>query len=102
MCNCSICPIFSLKEANKRFDDFRRKKEEDDKMAYVHSVRTADAGITDRISAVFKDLGERYSQYATYRKTLRELGELSNRELADLGIHRSSLRAIAIEAAYGA
>ncbi|MGH1329880.1 MAG: DUF1127 domain-containing protein [Paracoccaceae bacterium] len=71
-------------------------------MAYVHSVRTADAGIADRISAIFKDLSERLAQYATYRKTLRELGELSNRDLADLGLHRSSLRAVAMEAAYGA
>jgi uncharacterized protein YjiS (DUF1127 family) len=33
-----------------------------------------------------------------YNETVRELGALSNRELADLGIHRSMITRIAIEA----
>jgi len=36
---------------------------------------------------------------AVYRSTLRELGILSNRELADIGIHRSQIRGIAQDAA---
>ena len=43
----------------------------------------------------------RFAQYRVYRKTLSELGELSNRELADLGLNRSMLKRIALEAAYG-
>lgn len=38
---------------------------------------------------------------AVYRQTLRELGELSNRELADLGLSRSNIRSVAYEAAWG-
>ena len=34
-----------------------------------------------------------------YKRTLNELSALSNRELADLGLHRSQLRGIAWQAA---
>ena len=36
-----------------------------------------------------------------YRTTLAELSALTNRELADLGIARSMIKGIALEAAYG-
>lgn len=71
-------------------------------MAYVNDIRSADAGLFDRIAAATKALGARYAQHRVYRQTLDELATLSNRELADLGLHRSQLRAIAHEAAYGA
>ena len=45
-------------------------------------------------------LSKRFAQYRTYRQTLTELETLSDRELADLGIHRSNLRGIAYRAAY--
>lgn len=35
---------------------------------------------------------------AVYRQTISELGSLSNRELADLGIYRSMIRQIATDA----
>jgi uncharacterized protein YjiS (DUF1127 family) len=50
----------------------------------------------ERITA----LREAIAQRTTYRKTVRELQELSNRDLADLGIHRSAIKSIAYEAAY--
>lgn len=45
-------------------------------------------------------LTKRFANYKTYRTTLEELQNLSDRELADLGIHRSTLRSIAYRAAY--
>ncbi|MEP5730490.1 MAG: DUF1127 domain-containing protein [Sulfitobacter sp.] len=36
-----------------------------------------------------------------YNSTYGELSKLSNRELADLGIARSNIRRMALEAAYG-
>ncbi|MGY9011961.1 MAG: DUF1127 domain-containing protein [Rhodobacterales bacterium] len=33
-----------------------------------------------------------------YRRTIQELSSLSTRELSDLGIHRSMIRQIALEA----
>jgi uncharacterized protein YjiS (DUF1127 family) len=45
---------------------------------------------------------ERYTQYRIYRKTLAELSMLTRRELSDLGLNRSMLKNVALEAAYGA
>ena len=42
----------------------------------------------------------RITRYRLYRKTLIELSELTTRELADLGLHRSMLKRVAYEAAY--
>lgn len=46
-------------------------------------------------------LKDKWVRYSVYRKTLNELSELSGRELADLGMHRSNLRSAAYAAAYG-
>lgn len=43
-----------------------------------------------------------YKQYRLYRQTVDELSQLSRHDLADLGIHPSSIRSIAHEAVYGA
>lgn len=48
----------------------------------------------------FADLQERIARYRLYRQTVNELGALSNRELADLGLCRSQIRALAYEVAY--
>ncbi|EGJ20554.1 hypothetical protein RSWS8N_00710 [Cereibacter sphaeroides WS8N] len=41
------------------------------------------------------------AQRRIYRQTVRELNSLTTRELSDLGIHRSMITRIAMEAAYG-
>ena len=46
-------------------------------------------------------LKDKWVRYRVYRQTLKELCELSGRELADLGMHRSNLRSAAYAAAYG-
>jgi len=38
---------------------------------------------------------------ALFRKTFAELDALSNRDLADLGMHRSTIKSVAYQAAYG-
>ena len=48
----------------------------------------------------FNTLREQMAKRAIYRTTVAELNSLSGRDLADLGIHRSSIRSIAYEAAY--
>ncbi|KKL11090.1 hypothetical protein LCGC14_2549290 [marine sediment metagenome] len=67
-------------------------------MAYLTTNRTA--GIFERIGGTFANAGESLERYRLYRRTLNELSALSNRELADLGVHRSAIRSIAHEAAY--
>ena len=54
------------------------------------------------LSGLRTNLAERFAQYRTYRTTLNELGMLTDRELADMGLHRGSIREIAFEAAYKA
>ncbi|MCV6584542.1 MAG: DUF1127 domain-containing protein [Marinibacterium sp.] len=50
---------------------------------------------------LFSDLRRRYATFRVYQKTLSEMRALSDRELADLGLHRSMLRRIALQAVYG-
>jgi len=45
-------------------------------------------------------LTDRVSRYMRFRKTLNELRELSDRELADLGLSRAMLPRIAQQAVY--
>jgi uncharacterized protein YjiS (DUF1127 family) len=42
------------------------------------------------------------SDYRLYLATMRELQQLSDRDLSDLGIHRTLIREIAYESVYGA
>ncbi|MEM9434437.1 MAG: DUF1127 domain-containing protein [Pseudomonadota bacterium] len=53
------------------------------------------------LSAEIEALKQRYAAYQVYRTTLNELRVLTARDLADLGISRSMIRSIALEAAYG-
>tara|TARA_B110000114_G_scaffold80256_2_gene84870 strand:+ start:3697 stop:3921 length:225 start_codon:yes stop_codon:yes gene_type:complete len=52
------------------------------------------------VSTAFADAAERHAKRRVYKATMNELGALSNRDLADLGISRSEVRRIAWEAAY--
>jgi uncharacterized protein YjiS (DUF1127 family) len=52
--------------------------------------------------APFARLRKAIADYRLYRATLEELAALNNRELADLGISRFSIREIARESVYGA
>ncbi|WP_223274754.1 DUF1127 domain-containing protein [Tateyamaria sp. syn59] len=51
---------------------------------------------------VFEAAAERRAKQRVYRTTLNELNALSNRELADLGLHRSELKRVAWESAQDA
>ncbi|NNE86993.1 MAG: DUF1127 domain-containing protein [Silicimonas sp.] len=64
------------------------------------TMTTASASFGARVANIFDGLRTRRAQYAVYRTTLRELEALSERELADLGIHRAEIRGIAYQAAY--
>lgn len=68
-------------------------------MAYTTDIRTAQAGIFGRINEFRKAWAERTQRYALYRKTLNELDSLSDRDLQDLGMHRSQIEEFAWAAA---
>ena len=71
-------------------------------MTYMSTVQNFEARLGRSLSRVVADYRERNRQYRVYRRTLGELSALSDRELSDLGIHRSAIRSIAHKAAYGA
>lgn len=70
-------------------------------MAYAqtahHATTAGVSSLTTRVAA----LGERYKLHRMYRRTIRELSELSGRELSDLGLSSSSLQSAAYQAVYG-
>lgn len=71
-------------------------------MTLVNDIRIArNAGFGAGLFAVLKETRARLSDWALYRRTVRELDQLSARELADLGLSRSSLKIAAREAVYG-
>ena len=45
---------------------------------------------------------QRFNDYRAYRRTIRELSDLTSRDLADLGLHRSEIRRVAHDSVYGA
>lgn len=45
---------------------------------------------------------QRAADYLAYRRTIRELCDLSGRDLADLGMHHSEIRRVAHDSVYGA
>lgn len=63
---------------------------------------TAQGGFAGGFASLFAGIREQMERRKLYRETLRELNALSNRELADLGLHRSMIRRIAYQAAYEA
>ena len=70
-------------------------------MAFANSIQAQDVRIADRFSTILNTISVRFAQHRTYRTTIHELSNLTNRDLADLGLHRSMINAIAREAAYG-
>ena len=70
-------------------------------MAYVNSTRSLNISIADRFGNLAKSVKLALHRRRLFNRTVRELSALSDRELADLGIHASMIRQIATEAAYG-
>ncbi|MEM5476828.1 DUF1127 domain-containing protein [Pacificibacter sp. AS14] len=70
-------------------------------MAYANASHTADFGLAGRFNAIKNSLAERVARYRVFRETVKELENLSSRELNDLGLSRSGIKSIALEAAYG-
>lgn len=70
-------------------------------MALVQNISTIDSGIAGRVSALFAQVSDAWQRRRVYRQTLRELNALTSRELNDLGLNRSLITRVALEAAYG-
>jgi uncharacterized protein YjiS (DUF1127 family) len=58
------------------------------------------APASSRLSAILLEAKDRLSRFALYRRTLRELGDLSDNLLADIGLNRSMIKRTALDAVY--
>jgi uncharacterized protein YjiS (DUF1127 family) len=71
-------------------------------MAYATDIRIASGfNLVERFATLRASIADRLAKRAVYLRTLNELEALNERDLADLGIARSNIQAIATEAAYG-
>lgn len=70
-------------------------------MTEVNGATNTGRGFAERITSLGDSLIQRYRRYRIYRTTLAELRALSTRELQDLGIDRSMITRLAVEAAQG-
>ncbi|MBP7242976.1 DUF1127 domain-containing protein [Amaricoccus sp.] len=61
-----------------------------------YRIGAADAG-----SGILARMRQGLADYRMYRATIEELSRLTDRDLADLGIHRGMVRDIARQAVYG-
>ena len=68
---------------------------------YGNTVAASTNTLRDRLVARIDAFRVEAGKRRGYRKTFSELSALSNRDLAYLGISRSGIKAIALEAAYG-
>lgn len=72
-------------------------------MAHVSDIRTGASNLGAssffaRIHGMRDTMSKSISQYRSYRVTLGELQNLTQRELDDMGIHRENIRDIALKA----
>jgi len=69
-------------------------------MAFLTDTFSAPIPVGEKFAAVWAQVVEARAKRGVFKQTVRELNELSSRELADLGLHRSMIKRIAYEAAY--
>ena len=71
-------------------------------MAYVNSsVRPVGWALRDLVQHQIQKLQKLTQRRRVYLQTVTELNALTDRELADLGLHRLMIPAVAKDAAYG-
>ncbi|MCB1363108.1 MAG: DUF1127 domain-containing protein [Rhodobacteraceae bacterium] len=71
-------------------------------MAYsTHINAHKGAGLANPVTLIEAAL-DRLRSYLRYRRTLAQLSQLDNRQLADLGLNRSMLQSTAYRAVYDA
>lgn len=103
--DCAFAAFHYLKDQQRHRQSVghtvRATHKRDETMAILNTIHAPKSFTTGGVTGMIEAARARFAQYRVYRKTLSELGELSNRELADLGLNRSMLKRIALEAAYG-
>ena len=67
-------------------------------MAYLTEFGLKKSTLIDQITDSWDMVKAGFEKRRMYRRTIQELSSLSTRELSDLGIHRSMIRQIALQA----
>lgn len=67
-------------------------------MAMASTQTTLKGAPAFGFAALIETAKTRFTRYRLYRQTVNELSALSDRELADLGLHRSMIRRLAQQA----
>lgn len=70
-------------------------------MAYAPQIRSGHPASTFGAEGLFAELKRAWANRRAYHRTVAELNSLGDRELADLGLHRSHIQSIAHESVYG-
>lgn len=70
-------------------------------MAYAHQSRFTHSAFGECLRRVVDVTRDSLERRRVYRRTIVELSALEACDLADLGIDRSMIRRLALEAAYG-
>lgn len=63
------------------------------------TTRAPGFGLRDRLATLMQSYQAGAARRRVYRQTIAELSALSDRDLADLGLHRALIRRVALEAA---
>lgn len=61
-------------------------------MAVLDNVSTPHVNLVNYLGAYKKALDKKWNQYKMYRRTIKELEFLSDKELDDIGINRYNIR----------
>ena len=92
---------FNKDEKNIGENEYNSRRKEPN-MAFATDTRRATAHhLSEDLSVAVYAAMQRITNYRAYRRTIRELADLSSRDLADLGLHRSEIRRVAHESVYG-
>jgi len=68
-------------------------------MAHITDIRVHGPSLSERFASLREALALRAAKRKVYRTTYDELSRVSDRDLADMGIHRSMIPGIAQQAA---
>ena len=85
---------------NRKSSSLRAEMKRADDMAYATQSRATGASFFERAAELRGAFAQHLARRRVYHTTLRELAQLSDRELSDLGLHRAQLQNIAREAAF--
>ena len=71
----------------------------DEQMTYNTETGFASISLGQRFATLRAEWAEKAARRKVFRATFKELNALSDRDLADLGLHRSAIKRVAWEAA---